>query len=231
MLKDFSKSRDEGRVYKYFKSLIDLSANLCIGRNIIAYQQLNPILSFDSVFQVILDMNLPYDLKSCFLQLINSMHLDREPVEALVIPTTTVVMNEIPSPLDFIHSADSISYPIRTSRVNIPANLMKLKDFVLNFIRTEQGVQNVEDTKKNKFVYNMILSLIFMLKHGFYKDQDELNSIALPLIMLLDGSDDVYVGGDEHGEDASLVRYKYTQANEIILMSKKIQCDCLIFIS
>ena len=70
-----------------------------------------------------------------------------------------------------------------------------------------------------------------MLKHGFYKDQDELNSIALPLIMLLDGSDDVYVGGDEHGEDASLARYKYTQANEIILMSKKIQCDCLIFIS
>ena len=137
MLEDFSKSRDEGRVYKYFKSLIDLSANLCIGRNIIAYQQLNPILSFDSVFQVILDMNLPYDLKSCFLQLINSMHLDREPVEALVIPTTTVVMNEIPSPLDFIHSADNISYPIRTSRVNIPANLMKLKDFVLNFIRTE----------------------------------------------------------------------------------------------
>jgi hypothetical protein len=30
-----------------------------------------------------------------------------------------------------------------------------------------------------------------MLIHGFYKSQDELNQLALPLIMLLDGSDDV----------------------------------------
>ena len=46
--------------------------------------------------------------------------------------------------------------------------------------------------------------------------------------MLLDGSDDVYA--DEEQADSS-DRYKYTEKNEIILMSKKIQCDCLIFIS
>jgi hypothetical protein len=69
-----------------------------------------------------------------------------------------------------------------------------------------------------------------MLTHGFYNDQAELNQLALPLIMLLDGSDDVYdekEGGDYNPTD----RYKYTQKNEIILMSKKVQCDCLIFIS
>ena len=48
--------------------------------------------------------------------------------------------------------------------------------------------------------------------------------------MLLDGSDDVYQGSDS-GDYSSSDRYKYTQKNEIILMSKKIQCDCLIFIS
>jgi hypothetical protein len=37
-----------------------------------------------------------------------------------------------------------------------------------------------------------------MLTHGFYRDQEELNNLALPLIMLLDGSDDIY-GAD--GED------------------------------
>lgn len=79
-------------------------------------------------------------------------------------------------------------------------------------------------------MYNLILSLKFMLIHGFYKSQDELNQLALPLIMLLDGSDDVYVDGDT-GDYSSSDRYKYTQKNEIILMSKKIQCDCLIFIS
>ena len=32
-LEDYSTSRDNGRVYKYFKSLVDLAANLNIGRN------------------------------------------------------------------------------------------------------------------------------------------------------------------------------------------------------
>ena len=68
---------------------------------------------------------------------------------------------------------------------------MKLKSFVLEFLRTEHGVQDQQNKKKNKFVYNMILCLHFMLTHGFYKTQDELNSLALPLIMLLDGSDDI----------------------------------------
>jgi len=47
--------------------------------------------------------------------------------------------------------------------------------------------------------------------------------------MLLDGSDDL--GDPDGGEFKSSDRYKYTQKNEIVLMSKKVQCDCLIFIS
>ena len=38
MLSDYSMTRDNGRIYKYFKSLVDLSANLNIGRNQHAYQ-------------------------------------------------------------------------------------------------------------------------------------------------------------------------------------------------
>jgi len=88
---------------------------------------------------------------------------------------------------------------------------MRLKDFVLDFLRTEHGVQDLENKKKNKFVYNMILSLYFMLTHGFYRDQFELNNLALPLIMLLDGSDDIYEDdgtGDMDGSSGD--RYKYT---------------------
>jgi hypothetical protein len=33
MLKEFSIGRDDGRIYKYFKSIVDLAANLNIGRN------------------------------------------------------------------------------------------------------------------------------------------------------------------------------------------------------
>lgn len=57
----------------------------------------------------------------------------------------------------------------------------------------------------------MILSLYFMLTHGFYRDQFELNNLALPLIMLLDGSDDVYEDdGTGEMDGSSSDRYKYT---------------------
>lgn len=73
-----------------------------------------------------------------------------------------------------------------------------------------------------------------MLSHGFYKNQHELNDLSLPLILLLDGSNDTYY--DPHDptqseETAAFERYKFSKANEIILKSKKLQCDCLIFIS
>lgn len=55
MLEDYSQSRDNGRIYKYFKSLVDLAANLNIGRNSTAFAQLNTIFSFDPVFQIIYD--------------------------------------------------------------------------------------------------------------------------------------------------------------------------------
>jgi len=42
-------------------------------------------------------------------------------------------------------------------------------------LRTENGVQDLENNKKNKFVANLIQVLRFMLTHGFYKDQEELN--------------------------------------------------------
>ena len=71
----------------------------------------------------------------------------------------------------------------------------------------------------------MITTLHFMLMHGFYDSQKELNSLAMPLIMLLYGSDDVFEEEgaiSESDEDKSMNRYKYTQKSEIMLMSKKI---------
>jgi len=163
------------------------------------------------------------------MKLMVSMYLDREPLYRLAIPTTTVVIHEIPKFDELVPSYDHITYPIKTTKIEVPPKLGLLKDFILNFLRIENGVQDLENSKKNKFVANLIQVLRFMLTHGFYKSQDELNQLALPLIMLLDGSDDL--GDPDGGDYNSSDRYKYTQKNEIVLMSKKVQCDCLIFIS
>jgi len=141
--------------------------------------------------------------------MINQMHLDRDPLEALVIPTTTVVMGEIPNIVGFPNTKEGIEYRIKSQVSDIPQALLKLKDFVLKFIQTEHGVQDVTNKKKNKFVHTLILTLEFMVKQGFYSDQAQLNSIALPLLMLLDGTDDVYESKDGSEPDPT-ARYKYT---------------------
>jgi hypothetical protein len=70
----------------------------------------------------------------------NSMHLDREPLGALEIPTTTVVMYDIPPLEEFAPEKDLLSYKIKKSQVEIPLKLLKLKEFVLAFLQGENGV-------------------------------------------------------------------------------------------
>lgn len=77
------------------------------------------------------------------------MHLDREPLEPLEIPSTTVVMNEIPLFDDFAPEQDSLTYTIKKSLVDIPPKLLKLKEFVISFLEGENGVQDLNNKKKN----------------------------------------------------------------------------------
>ena len=97
------------------------------------------------------------------------MHLDREPLEPLEIPTTTVVMNEIPLFDHFAPEKDKLTYNIKKSLCDIPPKLLKLKEFVISFLEGENGVQDLNNKKKTQFVYNMITTLYFMLTHGFYQ--------------------------------------------------------------
>ena len=73
-------------------------------------------------------------MRSCFLKLMNAMHLDREPLEPLEIPTTTAVMNEIPLFDDFVPEKDQLTYKIKKSVIEIPPKLFKLKEFVQSFL-------------------------------------------------------------------------------------------------
>jgi hypothetical protein len=80
------------------------------------------------------------------------MHLDREPLEPLEIPTTTMVIYDILPFEDFCPKEDELSYKIKKSGVEIPSKLMKLKDFVLEFLLAENGVQDINNKRKNRFV-------------------------------------------------------------------------------
>lgn len=69
--------------YGYLLSLLDLSAELCLGRNSKALEQLQDMYSFDTVKVVVKDHELPYEMRALFMRILLHMHMDREPLEPI----------------------------------------------------------------------------------------------------------------------------------------------------
>lgn len=86
-----------------------------------------------------------------------------------------------------------------------------------------------------------ILRIIkFMLNHGFYVNLRELKEVSIPMINLLNGSNDIYFekgSTNEEGEDENLEdflcikRYFNSGSNDVIVQSKSIICENLLIIS
>ena len=71
------------KIYEYFKALIDLSAELCLGRNNKALEQLQDMYNFDTVKIIVKDVELPYSVRALFMRMLLNMHMDREPLEPI----------------------------------------------------------------------------------------------------------------------------------------------------
>lgn len=64
------------------------------------------IFPYEPSLKVIYDDELPYDMRSYFIQLFLNMYLDREPLEPLQIPALTMVQSEIPDFRSLIYLND-----------------------------------------------------------------------------------------------------------------------------
>jgi len=81
-----------------------------------------------------------------------------------------------------------------------------------------------------------ILKIVkFMLHHGFYLNLQELLNIAIPMINMLNGANDIYFdeseGSEEVSEFVSLKRYLHSEDHDIIVQCKSIICQNLLLIS
>lgn len=81
--------------YGYFLALLDLSAELCLGRNVLALKNLQDMYNFDSVKIVVKDPNLPFEMRALFMRLLLNMHMDQK-LEPISIPSRTGVWNDLP---------------------------------------------------------------------------------------------------------------------------------------
>ena len=116
----------------------------------------------------------------------------------------------------------------------MPATLSIIKKFVEVYLEDTKGVQNIFEVGKNMMTYEILRVIKFMLHHGFYLDLREIKQIALPMINLLNGANDIYNKDSEEKEDMlefnTVQRYFSSGNNDIIVQSKAIICENLLII-
>lgn len=75
-LKSYRKFKKH--LYGYFLSLVDLSAELSLGRNALALAHLQDMFNFDTVKLIVKDRELPYEMRSLFMRILLNLHMDQK---------------------------------------------------------------------------------------------------------------------------------------------------------
>jgi len=119
----------------------------------------------------------------------------------------------------------------------VPGSLSVIKKFVETYLIETNGVQSMFENGKNAMTIEILKIIKFMLNHGFYTDLQELKEIALPMINLMNGSNDVYCDPKDESMASSLdeflstKRYLSSGDGDVIVKSKAMICENLVVIS
>lgn len=158
--------------------------------------------NFDTVKIIVKDVQLPYSVRALFMKMLLNMHMDREPLEPIQIPSQTGVWNDLPAFIkEQFEGPTSIQYPIKQAKISVPSSLSALKKFVEKYLHETMGVQNIFEVGKNMMTLEILKIIKFMLNHGFYMNLRELKEVSIPMINLLNGSNDIYFVANSEEQD------------------------------
>lgn len=125
---------------------------------------------------------MPSLLRASFANLLISLHLDRDPLENLVVPIMTRVWDEI--------EQGSLETP--TSNAEIHPKLLELKPALNKFILDTKGVLIASQVEFNQLVLEILRVIETMIGLGFYNSNEELIEVVAPLIQLINGQFDFH---------------------------------------
>lgn len=93
------------------------------------------MFSFESIKLIIKETQLPYELRALIMRNLLCMHMDREPLEQIQIPSKTGVWDELPhfEKENFLDPS-SITYQIKQSKIQVPKTLIQIKKFVESYL-------------------------------------------------------------------------------------------------
>lgn len=176
------EEKNDMRIYNYFQALIRLSASMCLDRNYKCIKELMKIYKIDQVIHSVLNANIENSMRANFAKLLINLHIDKDPLEKLVVPIMTRKWNDI----------DGGKVGVPESRETIPQSLMHLKKDLNLLIASTNGVLKAYETDFNELMLQALRILETMIGLGFYKSEEELIDVTNPIILILNGCTDYY---------------------------------------
>lgn len=95
-LENHSKQFDGGRLYKYFLAFLDLASALCFERNYKGVNCLEGDFPLEITFGCAKHDGLPPRMRSRFTKLLLNLHVDKDPIEPMSIPSLTRMWEDTP---------------------------------------------------------------------------------------------------------------------------------------
>jgi hypothetical protein len=96
-INDFNQNTgttEVGKAFKYFISSINLFADLCMDRNYLAVEVLQKVYPMDYCFDICIDTQNPFELRSAFCRLVEHLWVRVHPYVVLNLPEYTKVMSD-----------------------------------------------------------------------------------------------------------------------------------------
>lgn len=138
---------------------------------------------------------------------------------------------------DLFSDPNNITFAVKQSKIAVPVALHLIKRYCEDYLGdNDLGVQNIAEVGRNMMTLEVLKMIQFMLNHGFYMNLKELKQLAIPMINLLNGSNDIYFTEEEAAAGAvdrfiSVNRYFSDGDTDMIVQSKAIVCENLLTIS
>lgn len=134
-----------------------------------------------------LNKAIPAEMRANFAKLLIHLHLDKDPLEKLVVPVMTRVWDDI--------IEENINIP--KSSAEIIPKLIELKPALNRYIADYGGVLRSWDSEENAYMLEALRVLETMIELGFYTSEKELIEVTSPLILILNGISDYYSKEEE----------------------------------
>lgn len=173
-----SNTRDGGKYFKFYCSLINLLGDICLDRNYSAIEMLKSYFSVITCQKIIISPSFKYSLRSAFCRLMKNLWINVSPFIELKIPSNIKNWNNLDKCF-FSKEADDIEEKVKS--------FQELTSFIFSYIGDKNTLDEWEEN--GQYVMEIVVMCTKMLKVGFFNELKIFSQLKDSLEKLLSASD------------------------------------------